>query len=210
MFRAVGAPRRKPGRPPRADVERLVLAEAARRFATDGYERVTVEDLIQGAGVSRATFYKHFDGREDVLAALYQSEAEALRAHVLATLDEEGTFAEITRKSVVVYFRALAARGPLYRELTRLSYANERLLALREDVTAGYVKAMRASLKRRLGVEVPEFLIDATLTAVDRVAQKALARGAVSPARLEGVVDKGAEAIRTFMMAAIAANMAGR
>jgi AcrR family transcriptional regulator len=206
----MGVVRRKPGRPPRADVKRLVLAEAARRFAADGYERVTVEDLIQGAGVSRATFYKHFDGREDVLAALYKTEAEALRAHVVATLDEAGSFAEITRKSIVVYFRAIAERGPLYRELTRLSYANERMLALREEITAGYVKSMRAALKKRLGIDVPELLIDATLTAVDRVAQRTLARGPVSPARLEAVIDKGAEGIRTFLAAAFAAGMAGR
>jgi AcrR family transcriptional regulator len=47
------------------------LADAAlATFARKGYESTRVEDICQSAGIARATFYRHFSGKEDVLMAL--------------------------------------------------------------------------------------------------------------------------------------------
>jgi len=50
----------------------LVLDTAMRLFNEHGYLGVRVEDIAQQAGVSRATFYKHFAEREQVLAELFE------------------------------------------------------------------------------------------------------------------------------------------
>jgi AcrR family transcriptional regulator len=50
----------------------LVLDTALRLFNEHGYLGVRVEDIAQQAGVSRATFYKHFAEREQVLAELFE------------------------------------------------------------------------------------------------------------------------------------------
>ena len=50
----------------------LVLDAALRLFNEHGYLGVRVEDIAQQAGVSRATFYKHFAEREQVLAELFE------------------------------------------------------------------------------------------------------------------------------------------
>jgi AcrR family transcriptional regulator len=50
----------------------LVLDTALRLFNEHGYLGVRVEDIAQEAGVSRATFYKHFAEREQVLAELFE------------------------------------------------------------------------------------------------------------------------------------------
>lgn len=50
----------------------LVLDAALRLFTEHGYLGVRVEDIAKEAGVSRATFYKHFAEREQVLAELFQ------------------------------------------------------------------------------------------------------------------------------------------
>ena len=47
-----------------------VLDTALRLFNERGYLGVRVEDIAQQAGVSRATFYKHFAEREQILAEL--------------------------------------------------------------------------------------------------------------------------------------------
>lgn len=50
----------------------LVLDTALRLFNEHGYLGVRVEDIAKEAGVSRATFYKHFAEREQVLAELFE------------------------------------------------------------------------------------------------------------------------------------------
>lgn len=50
----------------------LVLDTALRLFTERGYLGVRVEDIAQQAGVSRATFYKHFAEREQILAELFE------------------------------------------------------------------------------------------------------------------------------------------
>lgn len=48
-----------------------ILETALRLFAERGYIGVRVEDIAREAGVSRATFYKHFAERDEILASLF-------------------------------------------------------------------------------------------------------------------------------------------
>lgn len=48
-----------------------VVATALRLFVERGYVAVRVEDIAAAAGVSRATFYKYFSEREEILAELF-------------------------------------------------------------------------------------------------------------------------------------------
>lgn len=50
----------------------LMLDAALRLFTEHGYLGVRVEDIAKEARVSRATFYKHFAEREQVLAELFE------------------------------------------------------------------------------------------------------------------------------------------
>lgn len=49
-----------------------VVDTALRLFTERGYLGVRVEDIATEAGVSRATFYKHFAEREEILAELFE------------------------------------------------------------------------------------------------------------------------------------------
>ncbi|WP_067793093.1 TetR/AcrR family transcriptional regulator [Actinomadura formosensis] len=55
----------------RRRVRALLLDTALRLFSERGYVGVRVEDIAKEAGVSRATFYKHFAEREEILAELF-------------------------------------------------------------------------------------------------------------------------------------------
>jgi AcrR family transcriptional regulator len=58
-----------------------VIAAAAKVFSARGYEGTRVEDILEESGIARRTFYKHFGGKEDVLAAVYElATGELLRA----------------------------------------------------------------------------------------------------------------------------------
>ncbi len=54
----------------KADRRQTLLAAAARLFAERGFDRVSMEDLGSAAGVSGPAVYRHFPGKQSVLAAL--------------------------------------------------------------------------------------------------------------------------------------------
>jgi len=59
--------------------ERL-LRTASELFYRDGIHSVGVDRVVETAGVTRATFYRHFPSKEDLVQAYLQREDEALRA----------------------------------------------------------------------------------------------------------------------------------
>jgi len=63
---------------PSAARQRL-LETASTIFYRDGIHSVGVDRVIAEAGVTRATFYRHFPGKEDLVLAYLQSEDTALR-----------------------------------------------------------------------------------------------------------------------------------
>lgn len=66
----LGSAGRSAGR--RQQTRDLVLDAALRLFTEHGYLGVRVQDIAKHAGVSRATFYKHFAEREQILAELFE------------------------------------------------------------------------------------------------------------------------------------------
>lgn len=47
-----------------------ILSESAALFVADGFETVSVEQILTAAGVARSSFYRFFANREDVLASI--------------------------------------------------------------------------------------------------------------------------------------------
>lgn len=82
----------------------LVLDTALRLFSEHGYLGVRVEDIAKESGVSRATFYKHFAEREQVLAELFQrllgSEDAAAPAQPTTTDSVEQQLTEVVEAAV--------------------------------------------------------------------------------------------------------------
>ncbi|WP_433893699.1 TetR/AcrR family transcriptional regulator [Streptomyces sp. CA-111067] len=65
------------------------LLETARRlFYTEGIHTVPVDRLVTEAGVTRATFYRHFPAKEDLVAAYLRATDADLRAAVADALDQ--------------------------------------------------------------------------------------------------------------------------
>jgi AcrR family transcriptional regulator len=74
----------------KADRREVLLNAAARLFAAHGFSRVSIEDLGAASGISGPAVYRHFPGKQAVLAALLLSTSEALLAGGRAVVDETG------------------------------------------------------------------------------------------------------------------------
>lgn len=84
--------------PPRSGLSRAeVIANQRRRIfdglaaalAYHGYEDTKITDVVELAGLSRATFYEHFKGKEVCFAAAYEDGVERLAAAVEAAAGPE-------------------------------------------------------------------------------------------------------------------------
>jgi AcrR family transcriptional regulator len=67
--------------------ERL-LAAMLRATAEVGYREVSVQDVLDRAGVSRPTFYEHFENKEDCFLAAFDAASARLRKRLEAAGEE--------------------------------------------------------------------------------------------------------------------------
>ncbi len=49
-----------------------LIGVARRRFAERGYARVSTEEIVRDAGVTRGALYHHFDGKRDLFRAVFE------------------------------------------------------------------------------------------------------------------------------------------
>ncbi|MEU8609234.1 TetR/AcrR family transcriptional regulator [Actinoplanes sp. NPDC048791] len=63
-----------------------LLSTAARIFYAEGIHAVGVDRIITEAQVTRATFYRHFPGKDDLVVAYLQGADQAIRGQVEAVL----------------------------------------------------------------------------------------------------------------------------
>lgn len=93
------------------DTHAAVLAAALEVFARAGVQAARLEDVAAAAGVTRATLYYHFHGKDDLIAALVDRAISQLAREVAAA--QTGP----VRDLVTVQLRVYAADRDLYRLL---------------------------------------------------------------------------------------------
>ncbi len=87
-----GLPRGPQALPPEqvAADQRERLYEATIKAVNErGFVATTISDLVAGAGVSRRSFYEHFENKEECLLATYDELVRRLTARIIAAYDPE-------------------------------------------------------------------------------------------------------------------------
>jgi AcrR family transcriptional regulator len=97
---------------------REALLDVAAQLVVDGsIEYVSMERVAEAARVSRPLVYKHFAGRDELLAAVYRREAaklhEAMARDVAAATSLEDMFRRLVRAAL----QASSEQGPLFARL---------------------------------------------------------------------------------------------
>lgn len=96
-----------------ANQRRRIFDGLARALAYHGYEDTKITDVVELAGVSRATFYERFEGKEECFAAAYEDGVERLAVAVEAAAGEEAAWDARVSAGLRAGLDFLAADPPL-------------------------------------------------------------------------------------------------
>ena len=90
---------------------RRLFVAAAAVFARCGYAESTAEAIAREAGMSKATFYEHFDNKESCIIALFDAAMETILGAMVEAGDEAGRGDPRARyqRNVVTFLEAIAS-----------------------------------------------------------------------------------------------------
>lgn len=132
-----------------------ILAAAMQVFQKRGVDETRVEDILVAANIARRTFYKYFDSKEDVLAALYEvTTGELVRSIEDARAQEPDSPLAGIHRGIDTYLD-FHRSVPGLRDLIELGLRSSSLLAprrrwLRDELVRVLDDAVRALDGRRL------------------------------------------------------------
>src|ERR687893_2633644 len=137
-----------PGGPPPPPLEvrqdrqrRLLYAAAAAIFADVGFADATAEAIAREAGMSKATFYEHFDNKEDCIIALHDDATAAVLEAMRRTGEDVGPGDAAGRVRAVIHtFLEVLAAFPDEAQtlLVEIIGAGPRAIERRDRVLAEY------------------------------------------------------------------------
>ncbi|HEY1974094.1 MAG TPA: TetR/AcrR family transcriptional regulator [Pseudonocardia sp.] len=153
-----GSRRRGPGRPratPGPSTEQRILASAREVFSEQGYERATIQEIAERAGLSRPAVNHYFSGKE----ALYHVVFESTRDRVVAESIADAAESEVLSARFSTFLHAAAKVDSSDRSFARF-IASSLLDAFRHP-------ELRERATDQLE-EIRSFISQALRTAVDR------------------------------------------
>ena len=162
---------RRRGRPRSAQAERAILAAALDLIAERGPEGLGIEQVAARAGVGKATIYRRWPGKEDMLLDAIGSlgsdlpvpQGRSVRADLVALLDAFCREAADPRRARL--FALLQGEGLRYPRL--LARYTEAVLQPRQAVVASVLRRGLATgeLRENTDIEAATFLLNGVVLA---------------------------------------------
>jgi AcrR family transcriptional regulator len=178
---------------------RRLYAAAGAIFAGVGYADATAEAIARAAGMSKATFYEHFDNKEDCIVALHDdATAAVLEAMRRTGNDYSGADAAGRVRAVIQTFLGALAAFPDEAQtlLVEIIGAGPRAMERRDralDAVATYIDELnRVDAERGRSPRLPAFHDAYAITgAVVELASRQIRTGVPGDIReLEPVVER--------------------
>ncbi len=153
---------------PRSGKAPQILSAAREVFTERGYGAASMDAIARAAGVSKATLYAYFSGKEALFAAIISGECGRFGPTLCGAEDEPrdvradllrigGTFAELLLSpSTLAIYRVVIAEAPRFPELGRIFYEsgpNAALTRLANYLQAATERGLIAVPEPRLAAE---------------------------------------------------------
>ncbi|TDC70755.1 TetR family transcriptional regulator [Streptomyces hainanensis] len=158
---------RGPGRPhaaSRREVERTVIALLRR----DGYDGVSVEQMVEAAGIGRTTFFRYFGSKAGVIWYAFDDTIEGLESRLRAAAPDADPL-DAVRHAVVASNRAAVLSSDVWLERFRLLDSSPALRAGAYEHWERWKLAIARYLADRAGTTPQDPLVLATASACQGV-----------------------------------------
>jgi len=135
-----------------------ILDTAEQLLETKPLDEIAVDELTTGAGISRSTFYFHFESREAVLYALSERVAEGLYDSAALWLRRGSEPpADSIRRAISGTVALWRAHGPVLRAAVRARDTSELVRGFWTEVARRFIEstAQQIEIERAAGVAVP-------------------------------------------------------
>jgi len=138
------------------EVVREALRTAAERLiAKQGYENVTIEQIAREAGVSRRTYFRYFETKEDVVVAGSDQYADDLLAAVAARPEKEPPLQAI-RNALIPVLQESLRKSDMLRSVIEMMRGNtalrramlERRNRMEERLAVLFAQRMKTDLRK--------------------------------------------------------------
>ena len=125
---------------------REAILEAAQRvFLRDGYDAVTIRDVVRQTELASGTFYNYFRTKEELLRALIQQHVEALTGELRRVRSSARSLDEFVHGAYLAAFTSVAQDPVLYNLMLRNEAAVRSLY--QESVMGLSTQALRDDIR---------------------------------------------------------------
>jgi AcrR family transcriptional regulator len=134
-------------------VREELIAAALERFATDGFDATTIDDIVRDVDVSRRTFFRYFETKEDVVTAWFEKSRAGLREALEARPPEESPLESL--RWVFTYVAGVyeADRAEVLL-VERLVATTASLRARKQQRIAEHARVLAEVFAKRLGMNL--------------------------------------------------------
>jgi AcrR family transcriptional regulator len=132
---------------PAAKRRQVILAAAEEVFARGGYHGVSLDEIAQAAGVSKALIYEHFESKRDLHASLLQDHVAEIFRRLQANAETAATGEDRLRGGVDAFLSFVEEHREAWRALFRDAADPEvaDLVDRIQDQATGVIAALMAA-----------------------------------------------------------------
>ncbi len=137
-------------------VRETIFDAAIELFATKGFDETTVEEVAQAAGISRASFFRYFSSKDDLLAQNVLKYGQALTAAIKASKPSLTSF-EIMQETVLSVAKHTVTHQRLrkvieisQRSASAMQAHNSRMIEVEENVSKAFAERINGLSKNDL------------------------------------------------------------
>ena len=135
----------------------LILAAMIRVVGSKGYKATSVADVIEEAGTSRTTFYKHFEDKHECFLAAYERLVEQVFGEVVANCDGEQPWLDRMRTGLATIVDLFAVDPTLARTaVVEVAAAGADARQLHWNAVARFTEFLEAGRELTGGRELPD------------------------------------------------------
>jgi len=135
----------------------LILAAMIRVVGREGYKETSVADVIEEAGVSRTTFYKHFEDKHECFLAAYEVLVEQVFAEVITNCNGSQSWLQRMEKGLETIVKLFALDPELARTaVVEVAAAGADARQMHWDAVARFTEYLEDGRELSDGRELPE------------------------------------------------------